>query len=74
MGAGLDIINNKEDDKKLFCSELIALAFKYIGILPGHINSSEVTPIDLCRYKLYNRYMQIIGANQEIKDFNTIEV
>ena len=74
IGAGLDVINNNEDDKKLFCSELITMAFKYIGILPKNINSSEVTPIDLCSYKLYDRCMQICGTNQIIKNFNTVKV
>lgn len=75
IGAGLDLIwNNKEDFDKLFCSELCSAFFEKIGAIE-EINSSEVTPIDLCMFNLYeNNYYQINGLEKEIRGFNTLEV
>lgn len=75
IGAGLDLIlNNKEDFDKLFCSELCCAFFEErLGIVP-QINSSEVTPIDLCMFNLYeNNYYQIRGEEKEIRGFNSLE-
>ena len=74
IGAGLDFIENQEDDKTLFCSELIVLAFKKFKILPVEMKASEVTPIELCQYKLYSGIKQLFGDKQEIEGFNSIAV
>ena len=66
--------HNKEDFNKFFCSELIAAAFEKSGIT-GDINASEVTPIDLCRWSLYeDNYYQLKGDNsREIKVYSSIK-
>lgn len=55
-----------EDFDKLFCSELVAAAFEQIGVIKK-INASEVTPIDICRLKVYTRrYYQLKGPYEKI--------
>jgi hypothetical protein len=63
---------NKEDFSKFFCSELVAAAFEQAGVT-GPINSSEVTPIDLCRWRIYqDTYYQLQGnPSKKISGFNT---
>ncbi|MGR0482165.1 MAG: hypothetical protein ACTFAL_12375 [Candidatus Electronema sp. V4] len=63
---------NKEDFSKFFCSELVAAAFERAGVT-GPINASEVTPIDLCRWRIYqSSYYQLKGDPQKrISRFNT---
>ena len=75
IGAGLDLIwNNKEDFDKFFCSELCCVFYEERLEIIKQINSSEVTPIDLCMFNLYeNNYYQICGAEKEIKGYNTLE-
>jgi len=67
--------HNKEDFKKFFCSELVAAAFEKSGIT-GDINASEVTPIDLCRWNIYeDNYYQLKGDNSQIiKDYNSQKI
>ncbi len=63
--------NNKEDLSKFFCSELVAAGLEIAGVT-GSINVSEVTPIDLCRWDIYEpRYYQLKGDPIPIKRFNT---
>ena len=75
IGAGLDLIwNNKEDFDKFFCSELCCVFYEERLEIIKQINSSEVTPIDLCMFSLYeNNYYQICGEEKEIKGYNTLE-
>lgn len=63
---------NKEDFSKFFCSELVAAAFEQAGVV-GPVNASEVTPIDLCRWRIYqDSYYQLKGdQNRRISRFNT---
>ncbi len=63
---------NKEDFSKFFCSELVAAAFERAGVT-GPVNASEVTPIDLCRWRIYqDSYYQLKGDSQKrISRFNT---
>ncbi len=82
--AGIDLLDrlpfsgndgptlNKEDFSKFFCSELVAAAFELAGVT-GPINASEVTPIDLCRWRIYQgSYYQLKGDPQKrISRFNT---
>jgi len=76
--AGIDILDKsgitkaKEDFNKFFCSELAAASFEKIGILPS-LNSSEVTPIDLCMFGIYQKnYYQLVGKSLDIKAYNSI--
>jgi|SRR3990167_1895525 len=74
IGAGLDlIINNKEDFDCFFCSELVSAYYEKIAIIE-EINSSEVTPIDLCMFDLYDtNYYQLVGQQKEIKGYNSLK-
>ena len=69
LGATL----NQEDFSKFFCSELVAAAFEQAGAV-GPVNASEVTPIDLCRWRIYeDTYYQIQGdPRKSISQFNTV--
>jgi len=62
---------NVEDFSKFFCSELVTAALKKGGVIKK-INASEVTPIDLCMFRLYQgNYTQLKGAKKTIQGFNT---
>ncbi len=63
---------NKEDFNKFFCSELIAAGLEKAGAT-GSVNASEVTPIDLCRWCIYqDKYYQLKGdPSKKISRFNT---
>lgn len=69
--SALDLIpDSKEDYDKFFCSELVAAALKAAGMVVT--NSSEVTPIDLCRWDIYEpEYYLLKGENKEIGGFNS---
>lgn len=63
---------NIEDFSKFFCSELAAAGLE-AGSAIGTLNSSEVTPIDLCMFSIYqNDYFQLEGEEKDIRAFNTI--
>lgn len=64
---------NHEDFSKFFCSELVAAGLEVSGAI-GSINSSEVTPIELCRWDIYeDHYYQLRGdRRKEITNFNTV--
>ncbi len=81
--AGIDLLDrlpfsgggpslNREDFSKFFCSELVAAAFERAGVT-GPVNASEVTPIDLCRWRIYqSSYYQLKGdPSKKISRFNT---
>lgn len=73
LGAGLHIFKNKEDDTKLFCSELVAFSLEHIHIIGG-VNSSETNPADLCSWDIFwPTYTQLKGDKKEIDDFNSVE-
>ncbi len=63
---------NREDFSKFFCSELVAAGLEVAGAVDS-VNASEVTPIDLCRWSIYeNSYYQIKGeSSKRISRFNT---
>ena len=82
IGSALDAIDhipvvgklthNTEDYSKLFCSELAAAGLKEGNVI-DHLNASEVTPIDLCRFNLYDStYCQMKGPQKLIDGFNTL--
>ena len=91
--AGVDIFDDlwgisaatvaKEDFDKFFCSELVVAGLESAGVFGKvKVNASEVTPIDLCRLKLYGRdrlpgagtgYYQVGGDPKlRITRFNTV--
>ena len=92
LRAGLDIFDslplgisrasyNQEDLTKFFCSELVAAGLEKSGAIPN-INCSEVTPIDLCRWNIYQEdyYLieESIPAEQQLNPkaitrFNTMD-
>lgn len=63
---------NREDFSKFFCSELVSAGLEIAGAV-GSVNASEVTPIDLCRWKIYDdNYYQLKGeSSKRISRFNT---
>lgn len=63
---------NEEDFSKFFCSELVAAGLEIAGAV-GTVNASEVTPIDLCRWRIYqDSYYQLKGDSEKrISRFNT---
>lgn len=63
---------NLEDFSQFFCSELAAAALEAGGAIPS-LNASEVTPIDLCMFAIYqDTYYQLKGDAKEIKGHNTL--
>ena len=77
--AGIDFADesgltlNQENFSKLFCSEFVAAALKKAGVLKK-INASEVTPIELCQYQIYDPcYVIFNGEKKEIEDFNSCD-
>lgn len=67
-----NVTHNIEDFSRFFCSELVAAGLEASGAI-SHINASEVTPIDLCSFSLFEPdYYQIKGNRKEIRGFNAI--
>ncbi len=64
---------NSEDFSKFFCSELVAAGLEIAGMVPS-INASEVTPIDLCRWNIFEEdYYLLKGAGwKQISRFNSL--
>lgn len=63
---------NIEDFSRFFCSELVTAALEKGGVI-NSINSAEVTPVDLCMFKLYSdNYYQLKGPDKDIRGFNTL--
>ncbi len=81
--AGLDffdrigITKNKEKSDKFFCSELVAAALKNAGILPQSVNTSEISPADIIKLRIFNPvYYQIKAYNHKavkLPGFNTVD-
>jgi hypothetical protein len=66
------LTRNVEDFARFFCSELVAAALEASGAIPS-LNSSEVTPMDLCRFCIYaDDYWQIKGPDTRIEGHNTL--
>lgn len=65
---------NQEDFSKFFCSELVAAGLEVSGVVPK-INASEVTPIDLCRWNIFEEdYYTLKGdASKMISRYNSLE-
>ncbi|QAZ69255.1 hypothetical protein [Solidesulfovibrio carbinolicus] len=70
---------NNEDFSEFFCSELVAAALEEASVVPK-LNASEVTPIDLCRWNIYEEKYYLLkcdpGTPEEKKcigRYNTID-
>ncbi|MBB5019137.1 hypothetical protein HNQ59_002435 [Chitinivorax tropicus] len=65
--------HNVEDFARFFCSELAAAALEAGGAVP-ELNASEVTPVDLCSFNIYDDlYVQVKGARKEIRTYNRFD-
>jgi len=75
MDSGQRLSHNREDFDKFFCSELVAAALEVAGTV-GRINASEVTPVDLCRWQIYESdYMLLTDGTgrPEITRYNSLD-
>ncbi|WP_320171227.1 hypothetical protein [Maridesulfovibrio sp.] len=66
---------NKEDFSKFFCSELVAAGLEIAGVV-GSVNASEVTPIDLCRWGIFEEDYYQLKVDKDLKEitrFNTLD-
>lgn len=65
---------NREDFSKFFCSELVAAGLEAARTV-GKVNASEVTPIDLCRWNVYepDYYMLRGDPKKSISRHNTMD-
>ena len=73
------LTRNEEDFSEFFCSELAAAALEEAGVTPK-INASEVTPIDLCRFNIYQDKYFLLKAEADtaedrksISRYNTLD-
>jgi len=73
MKSGLRLFRASEDFKHLFCSEYVAAAHRGAGGLPDNVNPSEVTPMDMCRLRMYEIAWRVKGRRDYIPGFNTVE-
>lgn len=65
--------HNVEDFSRFFCSELVAAGLEEAGAI-SRINASEVTPIDLCSFSLFEEdYFQLKGNRKEIRGYNSVD-
>ncbi len=64
---------NKEDFSRFFCSELVAAGLETAKIVDT-VNASEVTPIDLCRWNIYEDDYYVLKGDvqKEISRFNRL--
>ncbi len=65
---------NKEDFSRFFCSELVAAGLEVAGAVP-EINASEATPIDICRWNIFesNYYMLKGDQSKHITQYNSLD-
>lgn len=74
MFGQAELGHNQEDFSKFFCSELVAAGLEKSQAVDT-INASEVTPIDLCRWNIYqNNYYILKGDRKKtISRFNSTQ-
>jgi len=67
---------NKEDFRQFFCSELVAAGLKAARVIPVMINASEATPIDICRWNIYEPEYYLLKGNppKEISGYNSLDL
>ena len=69
----LDQNDSEKDYENFFCSEFVAGALRAGGVIDG-INPEQVTPIELCRFHLYeDDYTQFKGETARIRGFNCVD-
>jgi hypothetical protein len=67
-----DLTHSEEDFSALFCSEVAAAGLEAGGAI-GSLNCSEVTPIDMFQFAIYQgTYYQIKGPRTLVAGFNTV--
>lgn len=77
-GSVSETFHNQEDLHRFFCSELVSAALAASGAVP-QVNASEVTPIDLCQWNIFQSdYYQLKKAKDEDKPteiprYNTLD-
>eukprot|EP00761_Pharyngomonas_kirbyi_P012142 gb/GECH01012169.1/.p1 GENE.gb/GECH01012169.1/~~gb/GECH01012169.1/.p1 ORF type:complete len:354 (+),score=73.89 gb/GECH01012169.1/:1-1062(+) len=73
-GAAWQPFRGDEDLSSMFCSELIAGAYRAAGIIE-HINASACTPIDCCRWNIWEpHYYQVKGEKDvHLPGYNTVD-
>ena len=66
-------LENQSDFENFFCSEFVTGALIASTVISG-INASQVTPVDLCRFHIYERSIQFKGERATIRGFNGINL
>ena len=68
-------LDNEEEFEHFFCSEFVTGALRSGGVIPN-INPSEITPIELCRFNIYeDNYTQFKGPETtRIRGFNCMDI
>ena len=64
-------LENQKDFENFFCSEFVTGALTAAKVIPD-INASQVTPVDLCRFHIYDSYIQFKGDTARIRGFNAV--
>jgi hypothetical protein len=66
--------HSKEDFTSFFCSELVAAGLEAGGAIEN-VNCSEVTPMDLCKFSIFQeRYYQLKGDRKLIEGYNRLRL
>lgn len=68
-------LDNEEEFEHLFCSEFVTGALRAGGVI-HNINPSEITPIELCRFNIYeDNYTQFkVTEATTIRGFNCMDI
>ena len=70
----LDQDDSEEGFENFFCSEFVTRALRAGGVIDDDINPEQVTPIELCRFHLYeDNYTQFKGEATKIRGFNCVD-
>jgi hypothetical protein len=68
-----DLVRNKEDFAAFFCSELVTAGLEAGGVIQS-LNCSEVTPLDLVQFAIYEgTYYQLKGPETPLPGYNTLD-
>ncbi len=67
------LTHSKENFSRFFCSELVAAGLEAGGAIRS-LNSSEVTPMDLCTFSIFQEtYYQLKGDRKLIEGYNRLD-
>lgn len=65
--------HSQEDFMRFFCSELVAAGLEAGGAIES-VNCSEVTPMDLCKFSIFQEtYYQLKGNRKLIEGYNRLD-